>query len=419
GAILTKESGLSGGFPQKLEAAKALNIPVLVIAHPSTSDAFIPVTGVHTLRREIEKRLPDFFDLKTGYTTGTCATAAAKAALYALLTGNEPAQIPITLPDGETLTLPILDTDIQPISATCTVRKDGGDDPDVTHGIEIRSTVELSPIPGIRFLQGEGVGKVTLPGIGIPVGEPAINRTPRAMMESEIRKLLDTHDLSGCGVHVTVSVPKGREIAARTFNPRLGIQGGISIIGTSGIVKPFSSEAFLGAIQKQMEIALALHCERIVINSGAKSEGMIKKIFPEIPEQAFVHFGNFVGETIRIAAQTGIKKLTLGIMVGKAVKLAEGHLDTHSKHTAMNREFLKQLAREAGYGEDTGRKIDGITLARQLWELFPETGSGFWQKLLGKCYEVCFPLFSSGNIDILLIGEKGEIIPYYNWNSHT
>lgn len=132
-------------------------------------------------------------------------------------------------------------------------------------------------------------------------------------------------------IHVTISVPGGEEVAARTFNPRLGVVGGISIIGTSGIVKPFSSEAFVNSIRKEMSVAQATGSPRIVINSGAKSEKYIRSLYPELPSQAFVHYGNFIGETIRIAAELGIRQLTLGVMIGKAVKLAEGHLDTHSK----------------------------------------------------------------------------------------
>ena len=163
----------------------------------------------------------------------------------------------ITLPDGETVTLPVSSCVLTKDSCTCGVTKDAGDDPDVTNGYTIFSTVSLADIPGVRFLPGEGVGTVTLPGIGIPVGDPAINPTPRRMITGEIERLLHTHGTLS-GVSVRISVPGGSELAQKTFNPKLGITGGISIIGTSGIVRPFSSEAFVNSIRKEIQVARAL-----------------------------------------------------------------------------------------------------------------------------------------------------------------
>lgn len=415
-AIITKESGESGGFKEKVLAARKLNIPVLVVKRPVLSPDFISVYGENGLRKQIEKLLPEFFDLKTGYTTGTCATAATKAALTALLTKENQTEISITLPNGEWIILSIHSTILEDNLASCSVIKDAGDDPDVTNGHEIVSTIQLTQEhKGVRFLQGKGIGVVTLPGLGLEIGGPAINKTPRMMMKRELFKVMrhyqDKLPEQGLktGIDVTISVPKGEEIALRTFNPKLGVTGGISIIGTSGIVKPFSSEAFIASIRREMQVAKALGCRNVVVNSGAKSERFVKQQYPNLSPQAFIHYGNFIGETIIGASELGFERLTMGIMIGKAVKLAEGSLDTHSKKVVMNKEFISALAKEAGCSETTMAAIQQITMARQLWDVIPETEATFFSLIVRKCHQVCIPLFPNGTLDILLIDEFGNI----------
>ena len=406
-AILTKESGETGGFQQKIDAARMLGIPVYVVKRPSLPDSFMNVTGEYGLRKQIEKWVPGFYPLRSGYTTGACATAASKAALLGLLGRDIPSLIPIRFPNGETLSLPVVDVQLGEESVSAIVVKDAGDDPDVTHGHRIVSTIRFSSHPGIHFLQGEGVGKVTLPGLGLEIGGPAINKVPRQMMEQELSALYQG------GLDVTISVPDGRELAKRTFNPKLGIVDGISIIGTSGIVRPFSSEAFVEAIRREIEVAQALGCTHLVINSGAKSERYLKIEFPDLLPQAFVHFGNFIGETLRIADELHIPEVTMGIMIGKAVKLAEGFLDTHSKKVVMNKAFLKQLAIKSGCSQEALALIENLTLARELWEHLSEADASlFFTELLDNCYAHCRPLMSDGKLTILLIDEEGHI---FNW----
>lgn len=417
GAIITKESGESGGFNEKITAANQLGIPVLVVKRPDLSPDFISVCGENGLRKQIEKLLPGFFELRTGYTTGTAATAATKAALTALLTNEEQHEVKIMLPNGEYITIPIYSTTFNKNEATSSVLKDAGDDPDVTNGQEIVSRVKLnSEHKGIRFLQGEGVGIVTLPGLGLEIGGPAINKTPRMMMKREIFKVmrhyqdkLPSQSLK-TGIDVVISVPNGEEIAKRTFNPKLGIVGGISIIGTSGIVKPFSSDAFIASIRREMQVAKALGCKHVVVNSGAKSERFVKQKYPELLPQAFIHYGNFIGETIKIASELGFEKITLGIMIGKAVKLAEGSLDTHSKKGVMNKDFLIGIAKDVSCSDETINAIQHITMARQLWDIIPQTEYPFFYSILNLCYNVCEPLFASGNIEIFLIDEEGFLL---------
>ncbi len=405
-AIITKESGTSGGFEEKLQAAHRLRIPVYVIRRPSLPAYSETVTGPHGLRRAIEKLLPTFYPLRSGFTTGSCATAAAKAALQILLGVPAGDLCSITLPDGENISIPVFKAALSPDgkSATASVIKDAGDDPDITNGCEIGATVSFSSDEGIHFLKGEGVGTVTLPGLGISIGEPAINATPRKMISREL------HSLYQGGIDVTVFIPSGRELAKRTFNPKLGIVDGLSVLGTSGIVQPFSNEAFVNSIRREIEVCKAMNTGRLVINSGAKSERYVKQLYPELPPQAFVHYGNFIGRTLEIAHETGLRCVTLGIMIGKAVKLAEGHLDTHSKKVVMNKDFLKALARDAGCSSAAIEVIGQITLARELWTgLSAEDSSLFFNALTERCYRYTAPLLPDGELTLLLIDEEGNI----------
>ncbi len=405
-AMLTKESGESGGFTEKVKAAKELGLSVYAVKRPVLPAYTSTVTGKHGLRKAIESLLPGFYDLHSGFTTGSCATAAAKSALWALLSGDEYEECSIQLPDGEVVTLPIERVTLQSDRATAIVIKDAGDDPDVTNGCEIGATVSFNHSSEIRFLQGEGVGKVTLPGIGLPVGDPAINPTPRQMIRHELSALYQG------GLDVEIFVPKGRELALRTFNPKLGIVDGISIIGTSGVVRPFSSEAFVESIRREIEVCLAIGAPRLVLNSGAKSERFVKREYPDLPPQAFVHYGNFIGESLRVAGELRVKEVIMGIMLGKAVKLAEGSLDTHSKKTVMNKDFLKRLALEAGCGENTIQAMEEMTLARELWKILPEEEQRcFFPLLLSRCLKHLVSFLPGGQLSILLIDEEGHI-PY-------
>ncbi len=433
-AVLIKESGISGGFLEKTAIIRQNKIPIYLVNRPQLKPSARTVDGEYGLRATIDEFLPQFFPLHTGISTGTCATAAARFA-YAKILSPSPYvfigkdRIPVILPGGETIPVQIHSFSgsfsLQHIEATVSVRKNGGSDPDVTHGMLISATVSIEwdhtkelrllkegELPEIIFHAGEGVGTVTLPGLGLEVGEPAINATPRKMIRENFEAVIERAcvPVYSTPIHVTISVEGGKEIAARTFNPRLGIEGGISIIGTSGIVRPFSSEAFVNAIRKEMEVAQATGAPRIVINSGAKSERMVRNQYPDLPPQAFVHYGNFIGETIQIASELGIERVTLGVMIGKAVKLAEGHLDTHSKQVTMNREFLATLAHEAGCSGETVSAITQLTLARELWTLLtPSELTAFTSLLISRCAQHCQPLLPNGELTILLISEEGVI----------
>ena len=404
-AILLKESGVSGGFNEKIAAAKEKDMRIIVLKRPHLSFDHT-VNGPYGLRRAVEKLLPEFYPLHSGLTTGTCATAAAIAAMLQLLKEEKPNEVPVLLPNGETITVPVGYGDGY---AYCI--KEAGDDPDVTNGIEIR--VRLTPAPSLHegewlvIAGGEGVGRFTLPGFDYPPGEAAINKGPREMICKNLTQLITPlHAGRGRGWVFTISVPDGEEIARRTFNPRLGIEGGISIIGVSGIVKPFSEEAFIDSIRKCMEVAKASGSPRVVINSGGKSERFVKALYPTLPQQAFVEYGNYIGETLKMAADLNIGKVTLGVMLGKAVKLAQGHLDTHSRKATMDKDFIGQLLNESGITLD----ISQITLARELWEKIPaHRQQVFADTVIRHCLSHCQPLLPKGKLTILLINDEGKI----------
>jgi cobalt-precorrin-5B (C1)-methyltransferase len=397
--ILLKESGLSGGFSEKVEAAKARGMRIIALKRPQTPKIFTIVNGPYGLRRAVEKLLPEFYPLHSGLTTGTCATAAAIAATMRLMRNEMPSEVSVVLPNGETIHVPVGYGDGY---AYCI--KESGDDPDVTNGIEVRASVEKADAFEIRG--GEGVGRITLPGFDYPPGSPAINKAPREMIRQNLARFDTLRQAQGPSLAITISVPQGAEIAKRTFNPRLGIEGGISIIGVSGIVKPFSEEAFIDSIRKCMTIAKASGSDRVVINSGGKSERFVKALYPDLPAQAFVEYGNYIGETLKIAHELGIRKVTLGVMLGKAVKLAAGHLDTHSRRATMDKAFVKQLLDEANCDVD----ITPITLARELWDLLPEEKAKTFAKvIITHCEGHCCPLLPDGSLTILLITDEGRV----------
>lgn len=421
-AIVLKESGESGGFMDKVKAARQAGIRIFAICRPPLPDGYCAtVDGPHGLRRAVEQWLPSFYPLHSGLTTGTCATAALLLAAETLIEGatdHATREVPVCLPNGETIPVRASSDAI----GRASVVKESGDDPDITQGRRICAQVEQLPLTAaeswdtedyrIRIEGGEGVGRVTLPGLGLPVGEAAINQTPRAMMIHNLSLLLRRRHIPPHRAEwvVTISVPDGEALAPRTFNPRLGIEGGISIIGTSGIIKPFSARAFVDSIRKSLEVARATGAERIVLNSGAKSEKFLRRLYPGLPIQAFVHYGNYIGDTLQAAHQLRLPAITLGVMIGKAVKLAEGHLDTHSREVTMNTDFICRLAS----GLCTPEKLQAIsrlTLARELWQLLPAAQMHtFALRLLQACYDHCRPLYPTGHLTLLLIGEEGEVI---------
>lgn len=397
-AIITKESGASGYFKEKVGAAAACGVKIYAVRRPQLPHEFITVYGPVGLRLEVERHAPGFFPLRIGLTTGSTATAAVRGALRRLLYGEDNSSVYVVLPQGERVRMPIKGSGFTKDGAWGCAVKYGGDDPDATSGYEIIANVKLNDTGLVSFFAGEGVGKVTLPGLGLEVGGPAINNGPRNMMRRVVEE-----ELPGRGADITISVPGGRELAVRTFNPRVGVSGGISIIGTSGVVRPFSKEAFLESISREMDVAKALGVGHLIINSGAKSEQKLKeKAGAGLPPQAFIHYGNFIGDTVKMAAAHGFRKVTLGIMIGKAVKLAAGNLDTHSKVVTVDKEFVKEVARKCGCSFIP----DNFTLARELWGAFDrEDATRFFGEIRELCRKQCAPLLPCGELEVVLVEE--------------
>ena len=349
--------------------------------------------------------------LRYGYTTGSCATAATTAALRALLTKKPQGSVKITLPAGGCADFIVEECVIMPDSVLCGVRKDAGDDPDVTNGLIIRSEVRLVKNLAhgdVLFLPGEGVGKVTLSGLGIPVGEPAVNPVPRLEIMNAVRSLLKDVPVEG-GVAVTLSVPGGKQIAKKTMNERMGVVDGLSIIGTSGIVVPYSEEAYIESIRRSLRVALHNGCLQVAAVSGARSEKHLKRFLPELPDMAFIHYGNRIGKTLEMINEyESFESVTMGVMLAKASKLAQGELDTSSRSVPVNRKFMADLADKAGYSSDICRKILDVTLIRNITEIVPfKSDEPLYQELSRECYRVCNRLVLEMQLTFVLMNMEG------------
>ncbi|MDO6745453.1 cobalt-precorrin-5B (C(1))-methyltransferase CbiD [Tenacibaculum soleae] len=348
--------------------------------------------------------------LRDGFTTGTSATAAAKSGLMAIIHQKEIASVSVHLPIDKILEIPVHHCEFTENTAKSSVIKDAGDDPDVTNGAEIGCILKLTQEKEIQFIAGEGVGTVTLKGLELAIGEPAINPVPRKMITSAIQKLLHDYDLE-CGVSVTVYVTDGKKLAKRTLNERVGIMNGLSILGTSGIVKPYSSSSYIASIEQGIDVAVANNITELVINSGARSEKYLSNKFSHLPEYAFIHYGNWIGETLTKINKSPIKKVSIGIMLGKAVKLAGGVTDTHSCVSSWNKDFVVELARQVGFYD--ADKIRELNMAGRLIELFEfEQNSPFFQLLLKHCYEHTHSKIKQVVLDIYLIHKNETLIQF-------
>ncbi|MEM8536465.1 MAG: cobalt-precorrin-5B (C(1))-methyltransferase [Pseudomonadota bacterium] len=283
-------------------------------------------------------------DLRRGWTTGACATAATKAALMRLWGGVFPRDVGITLPRGETPVFPLALAEAGAGWARVGITKDAGDDPDVTHGALVVVTVTASQ-GGVIFKAGEGVGTVTKPGLPIAVGEPAINPVPRQMMQDVVAEMAQTFDQSA-DVTITVSVPGGADLAAKTWNPRLGIAGGLSILGTTGVVRPFSCAAWIASIHRGIDVARADGLAHVAGCTGATSEAQVQRLYG-LPDHAMLDMGDFAGGMLKYLVKHPISRVTIGGGIGKMTKLAQGAVDLHSKRSQVDFDHLAQMAGRA------------------------------------------------------------------------
>ncbi|MBT4535926.1 MAG: cobalt-precorrin-5B (C(1))-methyltransferase, partial [Nitrosopumilus sp.] len=289
--------------------------------------------------------------LKTGYTTGSSATAASKAALLSIINQKKIEKIDILLPKRSYIQIPIHSCKFEIDGANCSVIKNGGDDPDVTHGAEI--IVELSFTEKINEIEidgGEGVGIVTKPGLGLEINKPAINPVPKKMIIENLREI-GKEILLEKGIKLVISVPKGKELGPKTDNPRLGIINGISILGTSGIVIPFSTAAYAASIRQNVDVAIAMGNDTVVLTTGGRSEDFAKKII-ELPEHCFVQIGDFSGYAIQQCSRKDINKAYVVGFIGKLAKMAAGVKQTHVKGSKVDMSFLSELAQRCNANEN-------------------------------------------------------------------
>lgn len=311
--------------------------------------------------------------MRTGYTTGACAAAAAKAATLALLSGEPVGEVTIRLPIGKDATFQIhrceIDSGAPAPNAICSVIKDGGDDPDVTSGAEICARVWRDfDDGGVALLGGEGVGTVTKPGTGIPVGDPSITRVPRRMITQSVQEAAN-----GLSFVVEISVPGGEEIAKKTDNPRLGIVDGISILGTTGVVQPFSTAAWRASVNVSIDVAAANSLPHMVITTGTQSELFAKRVL-DLPDMAYVNVGIFTGAALKRCVQRGIPRATLVGMIGKFSKIAQGYFVTHVAGNKVDPVFLASLAAECGASDDVQAEMRDAASGRHFQEIALERG---------------------------------------------
>jgi cobalt-precorrin-5B (C1)-methyltransferase len=313
--------------------------------------------------------------LRRGWTTGACATAAAKAAYAALLTGEFPDPVTVTLPRGGRVSFALAQTRRDADSASAGVIKDAGDDPDVTHGALIVATVRAgAPGSGVTFRAGAGVGTVTRAGLAVPPGEPAINPVPRRMIRDAIAEVAALASRAG-DVEVEIAIPGGEELAAKTLNGRLGIVGGLSILGTTGIVVPYSCAAWIASIQRGIDVARAAGLVHIAGATGASSEAAVRKLY-DLPEIALIDMGDFVGGMLKYVRAHPVPRVTIAGGVAKMTKLAQGLLDLHSKRGEVDLAALARLAEAAGGSAALRARIMAANTAAEAFGCAQADGIG-------------------------------------------
>lgn len=306
--------------------------------------------------------------MRRGWTTGACATAATKAAYTALLTGQFPDPVSVTLPKGETPAFPLAVEGLGSDYAMAGIVKDAGDDPDVTHGATVISTVRSEAFgSGVVFAAGEGVGTVTLEGLPIPAGEPAINPVPRRMMQEEIAALARAHGVPG-DVRVEVSIPGGKDLAQKTWNPRLGILGGLSILGTTGVVHPFSCSAWIHSIHRGIDVARATGLPHVAGATGSTSEATVQKLYG-LPDIAMIDMGDFAGGMLKYLRKHPVPRVTIGGGFGKLTKLGQGFLDLHSGRSQVDFDWLAEKILEIGGSQDLTASVRKANTAKQVLEM--------------------------------------------------
>jgi cobalt-precorrin-5B (C1)-methyltransferase len=348
---------------------------------------------------------------REGFTTGTAAAAASKAACLVLLDGGWPETVTVSLPIPRALEIRINTLEWDGEAASAGVVKDAGDDPDVTHGAEIFATVRRVAEPGIHLRGGAGVGTVTQRGLELPVGSPAINPVPQRMIRQAVADVLGSEQPDP-GVEVTISVPNGEELAKRTFNARIGIFGGISILGTTGIVRALSTAAWRASVVQAIDVAAANGVGHIVLSTGGRSEKFAQRLYPDLPEMAFVEMGIFTGASLQRAAERGVPRVSLCAMIGKLSKTAAGKMQTHVAGNQVDCAFLGQVARDLGAPTELVAAIAGANTARHVQEMIEGAGfTRFYSRLCELAAQHCAAVAPGKlRIEVVLFDFDGRVL---------
>jgi cobalt-precorrin-5B (C1)-methyltransferase len=348
---------------------------------------------------------------REGYTTGACAAAAAHAACLVLERDERAEVVAVPSPLGFAIPVPINRLGFRDGAAFAGAIKDGGDDPDVTHGAEVIATLRRVEQPGIHIRGGAGVGTVTQPGLELLPGSAAINPVPRRMIVNGVRTVLGT-DRPDPGITVTVSIPGGEALAKKTLNARIGIIGGLSVLGTTGVVRPMSTASWRASVLQAIDVAAANHVGHIVLTTGGRSERFASALFPELPDMAFVQMGIFTGDALRRAAERRVARVTVCGMIGKLAKLAAGQMQTHVAGGGVDVAFLAGLARDAGAPTGLVDAIAGANTARHVEELIAAASfAPFYQHVALGVATMCDRYVGARlAVDVVLFDFDGRVL---------
>src|SRR5580700_1681367 len=349
--------------------------------------------------------------LRRGWTTGACAAAAARAAFAALLTGEFPDPVTIRLPRGQKPSFPLALAERNGDRARAGIVKDAGDDPDVTHGATIVAEVAWNaPGSGIRFAAGAGVGTVTRPGLQLGVGEPAINPTPRAMICETLADLAEANGAPPPDLTVTITIPGGERLAEKTMNARLGIVGGLSILGTTGIVVPYSCSSWIHSIHRGIDVARAAGLDHIAAATGTTSERAVQRLY-ELPDHALIDMGDFVGGTLKYLRRHPVPRLTLAGGFAKLAKLAQGHLDLHSARSRLDAATLADILAGLGADSATVATAADADSAGAVLDLAGDRGAALAVAVARQAREVALATLSGKTaVEVAIVDRAGDFL---------
>lgn len=346
--------------------------------------------------------------LRSGFTTGACAAAAAKGAAMLLRDGAPVESAEIKLPAGFAASFVLHGQQFASDRASCFVIKDAGDDPDVTHGIELHAELVRQPAGGLEIVAGIGIGQVTKPGLAVAVGQPAINPVPRQMIEQAIAEVFPV----STGLQLTLSIPDGEQRAEKTLNSRLGILGGLSLLGTTGVVKPISHKAWTDTLEVALDVAQAAGKGLAVLSTGRTSETAAQTYF-DLPEESFVMMGDHIGYTLQACHRKGVSAVALSAQFAKLLKIACGHPQTHVRHSQLDLGQLQAWAEEIDLDAAERQTLESANTAREVFETLG-VDSPLVDRVTHEAWAICQQQVPGSELSILLVNYQGQVVKKYN-----